>query len=242
MKNLIAYLLHFTFIVFAIVIMISCNSQVENQEGKRKPIIKNTEAKKKTIIEKELVFSDTESLQSKAINEREIEYFHLDIEKSLLTWYCVTHTGYVKFKEGRVGVIGDEIMRADFALSMDSIRDTDIDYYLMRETLVNTLKSSDFFDIEKYPTSQFTLTHIKKGEGSFFQVAGNLRIKDISKQISFTSTIVQNDSSIMMISERFSIDRTLWDITIYSENYEQTDDSFLFTDMIDFQVTLWLMK
>jgi len=45
---------------------------------------------------------------------------------------------------------------------------------------------------------------------------------------------------MMMISERFSIDRTLWDITIYSENYEQTDDSFLFTDMVEFQVSLHL--
>lgn len=242
MRNLITYLLQFSFIVFTIIFMISCSSSNENQQGKRKPINKKEDTSQKNKTKKEIIFTDAESIPNKVINESEIEYYGLDTEKSILTWFCVTHTGYVKFKEGRVGVVGQDIVSAHFEICMDSIADTDIDYMLMREVLVNTLKSPDFFDIEKFPTSKFSLTHLKKGKGSFYQAAGDLRIRDITHQINFKSTIVQNDSLMMMISERFSIDRTLWDITIYSENYEQTDDSFLFTDLVEFQVSLRLRR
>ncbi len=242
MRNIIAYLLHIGFIVLTIIFMASCNSTIENQQGKRKKIVKELDTTQIINNEKKIVFTDAESIDKKEINQSEIKYYNLDTKKSILTWFCVTHTGYVKFKEGRVGVVNGEIAEANFALCMDSIRDTDIDYYLMRETLVNTLKSFDFFDIKKYPISSFQLTHLKGCDNNFYQAAGDLTIKGITQQINFKSTIIQNDSQMMMISERFSIDRTLWDLTIYSENYEQTDDSFLFTDMVEFQVSLWLGK
>jgi len=222
--------------------MISCSSSNENQQGKRKRINKKADTSQINKTKKEIIFTDAESIHKTAINESEIVYYELDTEKSILTWFCVTHTGYVKFKEGRVGVVNREIVSANFEICMDSIAVTDIDYILMRDVLVNTLKSADFFDKEKFPTSKFTLTHLKKEKGSFYQAAGDLRVRDITHQINFKSTIVQNDSLMMMISERFSIDRTLWDLTIYSENYEQTDDSFLFTDMVEFQVSLRLRK
>ena len=125
---------------------------------------------------------------------------------------------------------------------MDSIRDTDIDYSLMKDVLTNTLKSADFFDVKKYPTSSFTLTHLKKDKGSFFWAKGQLKIKNISKTVQFRSSISINDSSVMLVSERFPIDRTLWGITIYSKNYEQTDDSFLFTDLVELQISLHLTR
>jgi len=160
--------------------MTSCNSSVENQQGKRKKIVKEIDTTQIKTNEKRIVFTEAESIRKKARNKSEIEYYDLDTGKSILTWFCVTHTGYVKFKEGRVGVVNGEIVVANFDLCMDSIRDTDIDYFLMRETLVNTLKSFDFFDIKKYPISSFQLTHLKKGEGSFYQAAGDLKIKDIT--------------------------------------------------------------
>ncbi|NOR86758.1 MAG: hypothetical protein GQ527_04025, partial [Bacteroidales bacterium] len=238
MKNLITYLLKLGFWFLAIIFMVSCSSSNENQQGRRKKIVKDVDTTQIINNDTKFVFTETESIHKNTINESEIEYYDLDTEKSILTWFCVTHTGYVKFKEGRVGVVKGEIVSANFEICMDSIADTDIDYMLMREVLVNTLKSPDFFDIGKFPTSTFSLSHLKKEKGSFYQAAGDLRIRDITHQINFKSTIVKNDSLMMMISERFSIDRTLWDITIYSENYEQTDDSFLFTDMVEFQVSL----
>jgi len=96
--------------------------------------------------------------------------------------------------------------------------------------------------VKKYPTSSFTLTHLKKDKGSFFWAKGQLKIKNISKTVQFRSSISINDSSVMLVSERFPIDRTLWGITIYSKNYEQTDDSFLFTDLVELQISLHLTR
>jgi len=230
------------FIVFIISVIMSCNSSVEPIQGKRKMIIKNADSSLHIKPKNKIVFNKEDLITKEIGQQEELQYYHLNTKKSLITWFCVTHTGYVKFKEGKLAMANNKIEEAQFEILMDSINDTDIDYFLMRETLVNTLKSSDFFDVIKYPTAIFTLSHLKKDQANSYWVAGDLQIKNIKKNISFKSTILQNDSSLMIISERFTIDRTLWDITIYSENYEQTDDSFLFTDMVDIKVVLWLEK
>ena len=47
------------------------------------------------------------------------------------------------------------------------------------------LKSSDFFDVEKYPTMTFKSKKIIKSEGSEFKLVGDLTIKDITKEVTF---------------------------------------------------------
>ncbi|OYT17388.1 MAG: hypothetical protein B7C24_02810 [Bacteroidetes bacterium 4572_77] len=242
MKTLISYLFQMGLIVFFISSMLSCDqSSVNNEHEKENSIVRKKIPKAVTLTEKseaEFVFSEKDLLINMLIDSNKLDYYQLDTEKSLLLWYCVTHTGYVKFNENKIGLQDGNIVEANLDICMDSIRNTDIDYYLMRETLVNTLKSVDFFDVKRYPTSSFKLTHISKVDANQYHMAGDLKIQDISHRISFKCTISQNDSTVIMISDKFSIDRTKWGLTIYSENYEQTDDSFLFTDMIAFRISM----
>jgi len=45
------------------------------------------------------------------------------------------------------------------------------------------LKSEDFFDAAKYPTLSFVSTSFKKIDGSDYELAGNLTIKDVTKPV-----------------------------------------------------------
>jgi len=243
MKTFSIYFRAFFISIVLLMGISSCDAPPSHQQEKRKPIVKKEQNKPSDSISKtKIVLTDADAIQKKTIDKDKITYYTLDHTKSIISWFCVTHTGYVKFESGKIGILDDDIVEAHFEVCMDSIADTDINYILMRDVLTNTLKSADFFDTGKYPKAIFTLSHLKKEEKHFYIAAGDLRIKDISKQIQFKSNIIHNDSMMMIISERFAIDRTLWDITIYSENFEQTDDSFLFTDMVDLQVTLYLKR
>ena len=168
--------------------------------------------------------------------------YSIDLSASKIEWFCVIHKGYTLLKEGHITVVNNKITGGDFKILMDSIVDIDIDYYLMKATLENTLKSDMFFDVKKYPVSIFTITSTSDKGGNRYYVTGDLKIKDIVKPISFISTITTKNDTLLAKSDRFSINRTDWGVTIYSKNYPQTDDSFLFTDFIDFVITLVMTK
>ncbi len=182
------------------------------------------------------LFTSKYALKPDAIDSKNLQFFKIDSEKSMLIWSCVTHTGYVKFKGGDIGVLNDSIVSGKFAVAMDSIRDTDISYDLMRQVLDNTLKSDSFFQVNKYPLSILTLTHLKNIGGQKYLVGANLQIKEITKPIKFTAQIRHSDSSIVVLTNSFAVDRTKWGITIYSKNFKQSDKSFLFTDSVKIKV------
>ncbi len=222
--------------IIVIILISSCNSSVED---------KNELVKKK--VEKAVVLKSSPKIDSLFIkkfelntednNRDSIQLFKIDNEKSLVTWFCVTHTGYVKFKNGYLKMLDNKIVSGEFEVLMDSIRDTDIDYYLMRVVLENTLKSDSFFNVNAHPLSILKLTHLKKLESNKYYFGGDLQINGINNRISFRAQIIQNDTSILVLTDRFYIDRTKWGVTIYSRNFEQTDDSFLFTDSVSVKVT-----
>ncbi len=48
------------------------------------------------------------------------------------------------------------------------------------------MKSEDFFNVEKYPNITFVSKNIKKSGDSEYQVTGDLTIKDVTKEETFT--------------------------------------------------------
>lgn len=50
------------------------------------------------------------------------------------------------------------------------------------------LRTNDFFDIENYPTINFTSTSIKQTGDDSFDVTGDLQIKDVTKEITIPLT------------------------------------------------------
>jgi polyisoprenoid-binding protein YceI len=50
------------------------------------------------------------------------------------------------------------------------------------------LRSADFFDAEKYPTLSFASTRIEKKGEDRYHVTGNLKIKDVTREVTFDVT------------------------------------------------------
>ena len=76
------------------------------------------------------------------------------------------------------------------------------------EKLTGHLKGADFFDVEKYPTAQFTSTGIKAGgeKGATHTVTGNLQMHGVTKSITFPATINVTGDSVTVRAE-FAINR-----------------------------------
>ena len=227
------------FIWLLSIALISCNQMGEKNPGQKIADIELVDTTNSEVLSSE--DKNSTAFDSIAPNMQaypEAIPYILDTDSSKISWHCVIHTGYTKLKKGKVLIANGNIVGGDFEICMDSINDVDIDYQLMKDVLVNTLKSPDFFYIEKFPYAHFDLVRVKRISEDHYEVVGNLTIKEVTNQIRFKSNIQDQDSLIIVESERFSIDRTKWGITLYSRNFEQTDDRFLFTDFVEIQISL----
>ena len=90
------------------------------------------------------------------------------------------------------------------------------------------LRSVDFFDVEKYPTSTFkstTITANANAEGTH-TVTGNLTIRDITKAITFPATLSSKDGVFDFAAE-FSINRKDFNITYKGKQDDLIRDEVL---------------
>lgn len=76
------------------------------------------------------------------------------------------------------------------------------------EKLENHLRSSEFFDVERFPTATFVSTAIAKGgpADATHTVTGNLELHGVKKSISFPANITLKDDLVSIDSE-FAINR-----------------------------------
>jgi len=184
-----------------------------------------------------LMFSLTSMAQNKLAKVDTLTY-EMDTEQSYLAWSCDKHYGVVPLKSGEIQVVKKAVVAGSFVVNMDSLKDIDIDYMLMRKTLHNTLKSSFFFDVAKFPTAEFVLDYAEPVGNNYFQVSGDLRVKDIVNCIHFKSKIMFDEKAFSAISDTFDVDRTQYGITIYSPGEADDDQSVVVSDEIHFVVHL----
>ena len=93
------------------------------------------------------------------------------------------------------------------------------------EKLTGHLKSSDFFDVEKYPVSTFTVTSITAAGGPH-QVTGNLELHGVTKSISFPAKIEITDE-VVTVNADFAINRKEFNI-----NYPGKQDDLIRDDVV----------
>ena len=79
------------------------------------------------------------------------------------------------------------------------------------DKLIGHLKSPDFFDAEKFPTSAFTVTGIAPGQGGTNDVTGNLALHGVTNSISFPAKIEVADAGVTVKAE-FAINRKNFNI------------------------------
>lgn len=78
------------------------------------------------------------------------------------------------------------------------------------QKLTGHLKNKDFFEVETYPTSKFTITSVAK-EGELYNVTGDLEMHGVTKSITFPANITVSDDSLA-VDANFDINRQLWNI------------------------------
>jgi len=125
------------------------------------------------------------------------------------------HQGQIQLQDGYFLTEQNKLVGGRFTMNMNTIQVTDIPEHepVPRKRFNDHMKSEDFFNTEKYPTSEFTITKINDLANDSILVSGNLTIKDITKNISFKAK-----SKEQVFSTKFTFDRFEWNIA-YEGNW-----------------------
>lgn len=126
--------------------------------------------------------------------------------------------GSLSLLSGQFYVSSSTITQGEFIIDMNSISSDP-----ENEGLVNHLRSSDFFDVEKYPVATFILKKIMPtSEGGAklgrYVFAGDLIIKGITQPISFVATISSGKNSAEAKAS-FALNRADWEIKYNSPSF-----------------------
>lgn len=175
--------------------------------------------------------------------------FNLDISRCRVSWSASkptgTHNGIVPIQSGTFYMADGQITGGQIELNMAGIEVHDLegeDRQNLEAHLrgTNLEKSDDFFQTVKYPTATFVLGQSASLAGDpagTHLIQGDLRIKDITRPVSFKATVdATAGTAIKITTESFQIDRTQWDIRFKSRKF--FDD--LKDDFINDEITLQL--
>jgi polyisoprenoid-binding protein YceI len=161
---------------------------------------------------------------------------NVNITESVVLWKGFkptgSHNGNVKLVSGTMTIENGVIAAGEFVMDMSSITDAD-----GSTRLEGHLKSADFFDVEKYPTSKFVVTSSELEEGKV-QVTGNLTIKDVTKSITISAIITEVEGAITFKSETFELNRADFNVKYGSKSFfANLKDKFINDNMeISFEV------
>jgi polyisoprenoid-binding protein YceI len=113
------------------------------------------------------------------------------------------HEGTIDAFSGVIQLVDNDPTKGSVQaeLNLDSLTTDDA-------KLTKHLKSSDFFDIAKFPKATFKSTEIKAGgeNGATHTVIGNLELRGVVKQISFPARIKHSAEAVQVEAE-FAINR-----------------------------------
>jgi polyisoprenoid-binding protein YceI len=129
------------------------------------------------------------------------------------------HEGDVQLLNAYLLTEGGRVTGGNFAVSMKTLRVTDIPAHESepRNNLMNHLKGTDFFDVEKYPRAVFEITNIVYLSADSLKVTGNLNVKDVIKSIAFSAV-----NKGKTFSTRFTFNRFQWNISYIGNVAERT--------------------
>lgn len=133
------------------------------------------------------------------------------------------HTGKFRTFSGEAKVVGNTAKELSFTVQMDSVESDD-------EKLTGHLKSADFFDVEKNPTSSFKSTSIveKAAGDATHEITGNLTLHGVTKTIAFPAKVTTTDDGVTGKAE-FTINRKDFNIVYPGKPDDLIKDDVLLT-------------
>lgn len=151
------------------------------------------------------------------------------------------HVGTIALKSGELTVNG-ETASGKFVIDMNTITDEDLPTQVLKDQLTNHLKSDAFFDVATYPETTFTITKVEKAANATdsvnYNISGNLKLKDVEKNITFGAKITKEDNIYKAVTVPFSIDRTQWNVKYGSKTLFADLKENIVNDNIEFQITI----
>lgn len=178
--------------------------------------------------------------------------FKANLEQSKVEWLGTkptgTHWGDVKISSGTVHIKDRKIVGGKMVIDLNSIRALDLANTDMEAKLVGHLKSADFFHVDSFPTATFEIAEISElkttpeAEAEIkatHEVKGNLTMRGTTKGIVFNAKIEVSENEIIVKSNQFFINRTLWKVNYGSKSiFAELKDNFIHDEMginIDFR-------
>ncbi|MBC7567782.1 MAG: YceI family protein [Pedobacter sp.] len=143
--------------------------------------------------------------------------YKVDAKKSSLTWVgkklTGSHNGSIALQSGNLLFDGKKLSGGNFVINMTTIKDAD-----KSDKLEGHLKADDFFGVDKFATSTFTVRKVIPGKGNNVTVTGDLTIKGIASSVSFPALVVWNsDGSVTATADKIIVDRTKYGIKFRSK-------------------------
>lgn len=173
------------------------------------------------------------------------ETFEAVIEASSISWAGSrpgkTHDGTLALSKGNLKIEDNNLVSGDFTIDMNSLQVSDIQPGKMNDRLVNHLKSGDFFDVENHQTASFEILGSQVMDQQI-KVTGNLTIKGITNEVAFLAKLSIENDVALLVSDAFTIDRTLWDVKYRSGKFFDNLKNKLIEDNIEIKVSVKATK
>jgi polyisoprenoid-binding protein YceI len=178
----------------------------------------------------------TEVKEEVKVEKNVAELNNVNLETSVLNWKgskpTGDHDGTVSLKSGGILIEEGQLKAGEFVVDMNTIINLDMKGSKGATNLEKHLKSPDFFEVEKYPTSKFVITSVVEKEGKL-DVTGNLSIKDVTKSITIPATLTKVDGVYEFKSENFNIDRADFNVKYKSKKFfDNLKDKFV-NDLVE---------
>jgi len=179
--------------------------------------------------------------------------YTIDKENSKIEWTgskpTGKHTGTINLADGTVSVKDNALDTGKFTIDMNTITVTDLKAGDGKEDLEGHLKGTGsteadfdhFFNVKKYPQANFEITKAVTENGKT-SVEGNLTMKGITKNVKFPATVTVNGNTVTVVSDPFTINRTLWNVNYGSKSvFDNLGDKFI-NDDIELKVSVTAKK
>lgn len=160
--------------------------------------------------------------------------YKVDTQKSVMNWngkkVTGEHSGTVKLENGTVMTDGSKLTGGTFTFNMNSITCTDLTDAEYNAKFIGHMKSEDFFNTAKFPTSTFKITKVTPKGGDKFDITGNMTIKGITNAVTFPAT-VKVAGNTLTADGKATLDRTKYDIRYGSKSFfENIGDKAIYDD------------
>ncbi len=138
--------------------------------------------------------------------------FNVDTKSSKIEWSGIKesgyHDGYFLLSGGSIATDNGKLTGGNFIINVKDLKTAE-----NIEDFEKHLKNADFFDVEKFPTAQFTITKVTYKDEKECEIEGTLQIKNVSNPIKFDATVQSVSDKGFFSHAYLNIEKSAFGIT-----------------------------